>query len=251
LENYRAVVEPFEGTIKIAPHKKYRVTAAQCEFEFFFRVHSSVMRSLWFNMQEKYLVFTGRPNAGKSSIIKELSGLNIATGKRPGTTRKVSKYPLNDNLVLIDLPGLGKMMGVSKQFEEKVNKQIIGFLESNAQNIVLAVAVLDISTFLEVTWRLEKKGFMSVDVEMVKFLAKILGEFPVVVANKIDKTNKEELEANLNEFMNRISNGSPSAVRDNIFTTSLKTGEGVGVLKSAIHTRLVAKGYKTPFTIQT
>jgi len=200
-------------------------------------------------MQEKYLVFTGRPNAGKSSLIKELAGLNIATGKRPGTTRKISKYPLSDGLVLVDLPGLGKMMGVSKRFEEKVNDQIINFLESNAQNIVLAVAVLDISTFLEVTWRLEKKGFISVDVEMVKFLAEILGEFPVVVANKIDKTNREELTVNLNEFTNRISNGNPSAVRDNVFTTSLKTEEGLGVLKSAIHTRLVAKGYKTPFKV--
>jgi GTP-binding protein EngB required for normal cell division len=201
-------------------------------------------------MQEKYLVFTGRPNAGKSSLIKELSGLNIATGKRPGTTRTIKKYPLNDGLFLVDLPGLGKMMGVSKRFEEKVNRRIVEFLESNAQNIVLAVAVLDISTFLEVTWRLEKKGFQSVDVEMVKFLAANLGEFPVVVANKADKTSKKELEANLNEFINRISDENPSAVESSVFTTSLKTGKGLGALKSTIHTRLLAKGYKTQFKIQ-
>jgi GTP-binding protein EngB required for normal cell division len=202
-------------------------------------------------MQEKYLVFTGRPNAGKSSLIKELSGLNIATGKRPGTTRTIKKYPLNDGLFLVDLPGLGKMMGVSKRFEEKVNRRIVEFLEANTQNIVLAVAVLDISTFLEVTWRLEKKGFQSVDVEMVKFLAANLGEFPVVVANKTDKTTTKELEANLNEFINRISDENPSAVESSVFTASLKTGKGVGALKSAIHTRLLAKGYKTQFKIQT
>jgi GTP-binding protein EngB required for normal cell division len=202
-------------------------------------------------MQEKYLVFTGRPNAGKSSLIKELSGLNIATGKRPGTTRTIKKYPLNDGLFLVDLPGLGKMMGVSKRFEEKINRRIVEFLESNALNIVLAVAVLDISTFLEVTWRLEKKGFQSVDVEMVKFLAANLGEFPVVVANKTDKITTRELEANLNEFINRISDENPSAVESSVFTASLKTGKGVGALKSAIHTRLLAKGYKTQFKIQT
>jgi GTP-binding protein EngB required for normal cell division len=202
-------------------------------------------------MQEKYLVFAGRPNAGKSSLINELSGLKIATGKRPGTTRSIKKYPLNAGLFLVDLPGLGKMSGVSRQFEEKVNRRIVEFLECNAQNIVLAVVVLNISTFLEVTWRLEKKGFKSVDVEMVKFLTGILGEPPVVVANKTDKTTTEELEANLNEFIYRISDGNPSAVRDSVFTTSLKTGEGVGVLKDALQTRLVAKGYKTPFKIQT
>ena len=215
-----------------------------------FGIRSIVMRTLLSGMQEKYLVFSGRPNAGKSSLVKAISGLNIITGKHPGTTRKVKKYPLNDGLVLVDLPGLGKMTGVSKRFEEKVNKQIIEFLESNIQDIVLTVAVLDISTFLEVTWRLEKKGFMSVDVEMVKFLTDIIGEFPVVVANKIDKAKREEIAANLNEFMNRISNGQPSAVRDNVFTTSLKTGKGVGELKSAIHAKLVAKGYRTPFKVK-
>jgi GTP-binding protein EngB required for normal cell division len=203
-----------------------------------------------FSMQERYLVFTGRPNAGKSSIIKEVVGLNIATGKHPGTTRRISKYSLSGDLVLVDMPGFGKMMGASKRLENKINDQIIEFLVSNAQNIVLAVSVLDISTFLEVTSRLEKKGFISVDVEMVKFLADILGEFPLVVANKIDKINREALRLNLREFTYQISNGHPFAVRNYVFQASSKTGEGIGVLKSAIHTRLVAKGYKTPFKVQ-
>ena len=202
-------------------------------------------------MQEKYLVFTGRPNAGKSSLVKKIAGLNIPTGKHAGTTRSVKQYPLSDGLVLVDLPGLGKMMGASRQHEELVNRKIIEFLESNAQDIVLAVAVLDISTFLEVTWRLEKKGIMSVDVEMVKFLAANLGEFPMVAANKIDKTNKEELEANLSEFVDRISDGNPAKVKDHVFPVSAKKGTGLGELKSAIHARLVAKGYRTPFKLQT
>jgi GTP-binding protein EngB required for normal cell division len=201
-------------------------------------------------MQEKYLVFTGRPNAGKSSLIKELAGINIAIGKHPGTTRKITKYPLNDGLVLVDLPGLGKMSGASKQVEEEVNQQIVEFLESNAQNIVLAIAVLDISTFLEVTWRLEKKGIQSVDVEMVKFLAKIIGGFPVVVANKIDKASKREIEDNLNEFTLRISDGNPTKVKDQVFPVSAKKGTGLGELKSRIHARLVANGYKTPFKVK-
>lgn len=196
------------------------------------------------------MVFTGRPNAGKSSIIKELAGFKIATGKHPGTTRKITKYPLNEGLVLVDLPGLGKMSGASKQVEEQVNKQIVEFLESNAQNIVLAIAVLDISTFLEVTWRLEKKGIQSLDVEMVKFLAKITGEFPVVVANKIDKGSESEIEDNLEEFTNRISDGNPTKVKNQIFQVSAKKGIGLGELKNSIHTRLVVKGYKTPFKVK-
>jgi len=107
------------------------------------------------------------------------------------------------------MPGFGRMIGAPKRLENRINVRIIRFFEFNAQNIVLAVHVLDVSTFLEVTWRLEKKGFFSVDVEMVQFLAKTLGEFP--------------------------------------FQVSAKTRDGLGAFKSAIHERLVAEGYRTPF----
>jgi GTP-binding protein EngB required for normal cell division len=202
------------------------------------------------NMKEEYLVFTGRPNAGKSSLIRELTGLKITIGKHAGTTRKVTYYKLNDGLILVDLPGLGKMVGVSKKFEEKVNRRIIHFLESNKEKIILAIVVLDISTFLEITWRLEKKGIMSVDVEMVKFLADNLGEFPIVAANKIDKIKNKELEANLTEFLTRISDGNPMMIKEKVFPISVKKRIGLGQLKNAIHSKLVSKGYKTPFKIQ-
>ncbi len=198
-------------------------------------------------MGEKCVVFTGRPNAGKSSIIKEVVGLDVATGRRPGTTRSISKYTLAQGLFLVDMPGFGRMVRASRYLQDKINDQIIGFLEANAQDIVLALHVLDISSFLEVTWRLEKKGFISVDVEMVQFLARTLGEFPFVAANKIDKASKEEIEANIEELRYRISSGHPLDVADYVFPVSAKTGEGLGVLKTAIHQRLVEKGYRTPF----
>ena len=200
-------------------------------------------------MIERYLVFTGRPNAGKSSIIREVVGLNVATGKRPGTTRRISKYPLSGGLVLVDMPGFGRIMEASKNIEDKKIDQIIKFLEYYAPNITLAVHVLDISTFLEVTWRLEKKGFMSVDVEMTQFLAETTGEFPLVAANKIDKVDKEELEANLEEFKRQIDKDYPFVAGGQVFPVSAKTGEGIGALKDSIHKRLVAKGYRTPFKV--
>ncbi len=199
------------------------------------------------DMFEEYLVFTGRPNAGKSSIIREIVGLDVAIGKLPGTTRNISKYPLARGLRLVDMPGFGRMMGVSNSLENRINARIIKFLEYNAQSIILAIHVLDISKFLEVTWRLEKKGIISVDVEMVQFLAKTLSDYPLVAANKIDKTDKEEIDANLKEFMHRISNGQILAVSNKVFPVSAKTGEGLGSLKSAIHKRLVVNGYRTPF----
>lgn len=152
-------------------------------------------------------------------------------------------------MALVDMPGFGRMMGASKRLEDRKNDQIIKFLESYAQNIALAVHVLDISTFSEVTWRLEKKGFISVDVEMVQFLTGTLGEFPLVAANKIDKVDRKELEVNLEEFMHQIEKGSPFAFGEHVFLVSAKTGEGLGALKNSIHKRLVGKGYRTPFKV--
>jgi GTP-binding protein EngB required for normal cell division len=198
-------------------------------------------------MFEEYLVFTGRPNAGKSSIIREVVGLDVATGKHPGTTRQISKYALSGGLFLVDMPGFGRITGASKAVEERMQDQIVRFLESNDQNIALAVHVLDISTFLEVTWRLEKKRLISLDVEMVQFLAETLGEFPLVAANKIDKAGENEIAVNLEEFKYRISDGKPLVVKGYVFPVSARTGKGLGTLKSAIHARLVEKGYITPF----
>ncbi len=198
-------------------------------------------------MYEEYLVFTGRPNAGKSSIIREVVGIDVATGKHPGTTRRISKYALSGSLSLVDMPGFGRIMGVSKRLENMRKNRIIRFLESNAQNIALAVHVLDISTFLEVTRRLEKKGLISLDVEMVQFLAKTLGEFPLVAANKIDKAGEDEITVNLEEFKYHISDGQPLVMEGYVFPVSARTGKGLGALKSAIHARLVEKGYRTPF----
>jgi len=194
------------------------------------------------SMRKEYLVFTGRPNAGKSSIIKEVVNLDVVIGKQAGTTRRISKYALSSGLVIVDMPGFGRHLGGSKRLENRMNDLIIRFLESNAQNIALAIHVLDIST-------LEKKGFISVDVEMVQFLEKILGEFPLVAANKIDKVDKKEIDVNLKEFMHQVSTGHTLAVSDHVFPVSAKTGEGLGALKSAIHERLVAKGHRTPFKI--
>ena len=201
-------------------------------------------------MVEKYLIFTGRPNAGKSSLIKKLVGIDVTTGKRPGTTRNIKKYPLKQGLILVDMPGFGKMMGASKRLENMMNDRIIRFLESNSQKITLTVHVIDITQFIETTHRLEKKGILPIDIEMVQFLAKTLGEFPLVAANKIDKVDEMNVEKNLQEFLRRVNNEKFCEVRKNIFPVSVKTGVGLSDLKDTIHQKLVIKGYRMPFKLR-
>jgi GTP-binding protein EngB required for normal cell division len=79
----------------------------------------------------EYLVFTGRPNAGKSSIIKEALGVDVSTGKRPGTTRRISEHPMSRGLFLVDMPGYGRILRASRAEEERIKDRIIDFLENN------------------------------------------------------------------------------------------------------------------------
>jgi GTP-binding protein EngB required for normal cell division len=60
-------------------------------------------------MNDRYLIFTGRPNAGKSTLIKQITGIRVPSGKQPGTTRKVSLYSLCKGLYLVDTPGYGRI----------------------------------------------------------------------------------------------------------------------------------------------
>lgn len=195
---------------------------------------------------DKYLVLMGRPNAGKSSLIKKTFGLKVSIGKHPGTTKKPSKYSISRNLYLVDMPGYGRILKASEDKEERIKDQIIHFIDSNAENMDLSVHVLDISTFLETTKRLEKKGLRSLDVEMIHYLAERTGEFPLVAANKIDKAG-DKLKKSLLGLKHLINEPCISSNRSCIFPVSAKTGEGIGDLKNEIHKRLVKKGYKTPF----
>jgi GTP-binding protein EngB required for normal cell division len=86
----------------------------------------------------EYFVFTGRPNSGKSSIIKETLGVDVSTGKRPGTTKRISEYPLSQSLFLVDMPGYGRILKASKKIEEMIKDRIINFLEYNAERVARA-----------------------------------------------------------------------------------------------------------------
>jgi GTP-binding protein EngB required for normal cell division len=198
-------------------------------------------------LEENYLVFTGRPNAGKSSIISYLTGLKIPIGKHPGTTKKLVKYPISKGLTIIDMPGYGIRKGASKSWSDQIKNLILEFLQEETHRIILATHVLNITTFLEVEERLARKGYINLDVEMVGFLYDTLGHYPLVAANKIDKKDHAFLHVNLEAFIDRISGGTPKIVRDYVFPLSAKTGQGMGEFKSAIYQRLREKGFSHPF----
>ncbi len=198
-------------------------------------------------MPESYVIFTGRPNAGKSTTIRALTGLKAPVGKQPGTTTSINRYQVSQGLFIIDMPGYGRRVSGTKRWEDRVKNLILDFIDDNRNRIVLTVHVLNILTFLETEYRLSKKGYINLDVEMVKYLHEKLGHFPLVAANKIDKGKEEEVVKNLEAFIEIVSGGNPAILSDYIFPLSAKTGIGVGPLKDRFFRILISAGFKNPF----
>ncbi len=61
----------------------------------------------------------GRSNVGKSSVIRQLTGKRVLVGRRPGVTRKISRYHCG-KIDIVDMPGFGFMAGVSREAQEHV-----------------------------------------------------------------------------------------------------------------------------------
>ena len=198
-------------------------------------------------MPEQYIIFTGRPNAGKSSTIKALTGLKIATGKRPGTTTSIDKFEIAQDLFLVDMPGYGKKVDAPRSWEDKTKESILDFIYEKADQIIAAVHVLNIVTFIETEKRLAKKGYISIDVEMVQYLEENIGEYPFVAANKIDKGNDKQVMENLRAYINSLTDGEPELVAGYVYPISAKKGVGVGELKSQLVSKLQKNGYHNPF----
>jgi GTP-binding protein EngB required for normal cell division len=199
-------------------------------------------------MFEKYIIFTGRPNSGKSTTIRALTGLKVAIGKTPGTTTKINKYPIAKGLTLVDLPGYGKKLKASKNWEDKIKDKILEFINTNAKNIIVAIHVLNILTFIEANQRMSKKGLINIDVEMVDYLQKTIGNYPLIVANKIDKGNEKQILTNIEAFVGAISEKNKEFA-NYVFPMSAKKGIGVGYLKDILVKKLVFEGFSRPFEL--
>ncbi|WP_054839487.1 GTP-binding protein EngB [Thermococcus sp. JCM 11816] len=174
------------------------------------------------------IIFAGRSNVGKSTLIFQLTGKKVKRGKRPpGVTRRPIEIEWRGKKV-VDLPGFGFMSGLPKEVQERIKDEIVHFIEDNADRIELAVLVVDGKAAPEIIERWEKRGEIPIDVEFYQFLREL--EIPTIVAvNKIDKV--KNVGAVINFLAEKF--GVPyGEVNETFVPISAKFGKNLDALKT-------------------
>ena len=148
------------------------------------------------------VVLVGRSNVGKSTLMRELTGHKFDTGGKPGVTRQPNHYDWTaEDFVLTDLPGFGFMSGVEADYREEIKTAIVQYLEAEADNILVAVLVVDGKSVIDIIERHTTDESIPYDVEMFHFLREL--DIPTVVAvNKMDKV--DDRDERLNDLCDRL-----------------------------------------------
>ncbi len=151
---------------------------------------------------EHEIVFIGRSNVGKSTLMRDLIGAKVKIGRRPGVTQKPNYYEYGD-LLITDMPGYGYMRGVERAKQERIKDLIVKYFEDNAGRIVYAVQVIDAKSFADIVDRWDGRGEIPIDVELNGFLHDLKIDV-VIAANKMDKVPYAERDALLDGICVRL-----------------------------------------------
>ena len=186
------------------------------------------------------IVFIGRSNVGKSTLMKELIGARVRIGRRPGVTQRPNYHKFGD-LLITDMPGYGYMKNVDRKKQDRIRDLIVKYFEDNAPRIVCAVQVVDAKSFTEIVDRWDGRGEVPIDIELFEFLRDL--NIPVIVAvNKMDNIYAREKDMVLNDIVLRLGFNPPwTGWLDRIAPICAKKGD-VELLRKLLKDRLRAIG---------
>lgn len=130
------------------------------------------------------IAFAGKSNVGKSSVINRLlNRKNFArVGEKPGKTIHVNYFTVDKMCYFVDLPGYGYAQ-VSQAEKARWGKLMENYFD--AGRIDLGVMIVDC-----------RHAPTNNDITMARWFLESGCPF-VVVANKLDKVKKSQLEGNL------------------------------------------------------
>lgn len=124
--------------------------------------------------------FAGRSNVGKSSFINSMLGRkNLAhTSGKPGKTRTINFYRINDTLRLVDLPGYGYAVASKKDKDEWA--VTINTYLANRENLKELILLVDM-----------RHEPTAQDKEMYSWIVES-GYAGLIVATKADKLSRTQ-----------------------------------------------------------
>ena len=164
------------------------------------------------------IVFAGKSNVGKSSVInKLLLRKNFArVGEAPGKTTHINYFLIDEKMYLIDLPGYGYAK-VSKSERERWGKLMEAYFRAEG-TLDYGVMIVD-----------ARHKPTANDVTMASYFLQTGKPF-VVVANKLDKLKRSEIEPNLALIRETLDLGPD----DVLVPFSAEKGEGKDALITAL-----------------
>jgi GTP-binding protein len=139
------------------------------------------------------VAFVGRSNVGKSSLINSMLNRKslVKVSSKPGKTRLINFFLVNEELMLVDLPGYG-YAAVSQAEKQKWGKMIEDFLTTREvlKSVVLLVDI-----------RHKPTGDDKLMYDFIKFYR---GKV-IVVATKWDKITKNAFRKNMDIIRNTLN----------------------------------------------
>jgi len=142
-------------------------------------------KEIFFN-EKKEIVFVGRSNVGKSSLLNALFDKKnlVKTSSKPWKTKLANLFLVENKYYFTDLPWYW-FAKVSKQMQTELDSLISWYVEEKKESIKKVVILID-----------SKLWPREVDIDMYKYLLK-LGVWVVIVLSKIDKLSKWELQKSI------------------------------------------------------
>lgn len=177
-------------------------------------------KSQFYTKSSYNIAFIGRSNVGKSSLINALNNSKVSkTSKMPGRTREINFFEIDNNLVLVDMPGYG-FANTSKAERKKWHNLIADYLLFDKKLKVLFL-LLDV-----------RRGITTIDFDFIQ----ILKEFNIlcqIVITKIDTVNKNDVEKTLEVV--RLEVAKYSFIKNEILIVSSSKGYGLDKLRETIY----------------
>ena len=170
--------------------------------------------------QKPEVLIVGRSNVGKSSLINALTQKKklAFTSSKPGHTRLLNYYDIDDKFYLVDAPGYGYAKGgidLDRLFAEMMSS----YFNDNT-DLKLVLILLD-----------ARRELSEDDLEIVEYVKENNIPFALVIT-KYDKVNQKEKSA-LNRYLKEMGLNN-----EQVFYTSILKNDSLSLLKKGIENSL-------------